>query len=317
MKIVVSGFSGLIGSALKGALGVAGHDATGLVRKRGVEGIFWDPGGGKEIRSVVERGEIDRAGLEKTDAVIHLAGEPIGGGRWTAGRKARIRESRVGGTALLCDALQRLHHPPHTLICASAIGFYGDRGEEVVNEETPAGRGFLAEVCQAWEEPARQISPDKTRVVHLRFGMVLSARGGALAQLLPWFNLGLGGVLGHGRQYMSWVAIDDVVGAIWHVLERKDIRGPVNVVSPRPVTNREFTKTLAGVLGRPALLPAPAFALRLVLGEMADALLLSSARVEPRRLLQSGYVFQYAELADALRHLLLNNRTSARGAPLP
>jgi len=294
MRVIISGASGLIGSAVAGFLQATGHEIVCLVRQSNRQGIFWDP----------KTDQIDRSALERADAVIHLAGENIAQGRWTDAKKARIRESRVCGTALLCNAIQQLEHPPKTLICASAIGIYGNRGEEGLDEDSSSGSGFLAEVCLAWEEATQSLLPDKTRVVNLRLGMVLDPNGGALAQMLSPFKFGLGGVLGNGAQYMSWITIDDVVRSIQYILDHENIRGPVNLVSPRPVTNREFTKTLAKVLRRPALFPVPVFVLRLFFGEMADALLLLSARVTPKRLLESGYVFQYPELSSALHHLL-------------
>lgn len=231
------------------------------------------------------------------DAVIHLAGEPIAG-RWTTEKKRRIRESRVEGTQRLCAALPR---SVKVLVCASAIGIYGDRGTEPLTEDSEPGSGFLPEICLAWEKAAMMPG---IRVVKLRFGVVLNAKGGALAKMLLPFRLGLGGIVGSGRQFWSWVALDDAVGAIMHAIRSEELRGPVNVVSPNPVTNREFTKTLGKVLGRPTALPMPAMAARLVFGEMADALLLCSARVQPIRLEGDLYRFRFSELEPALRHLL-------------
>ena len=246
-----------------------------------------------------------RRGSRAFDAVVHLAGENIASGRWNAARKAAIRDSRVNGTRFLCDALAGLARPPKTLVCASAVGYYGDRGEERLTEESPPGTGFLAEVCREWEAASAPAARKGIRVVALRIGMVLSPKGGALARMLPLFRAGLGGVIGGGRQYVSWVALDDLPGIILHALQRDDLRGPVNAVAPRPVTNREFTEALGKVLSRPTPLPVPAFALRLAVGgEMADALLLSSARGIPRRLEETGYRFRFAELSAALRHLL-------------
>jgi uncharacterized protein (TIGR01777 family) len=296
MNILVTGSSGLIGSALLPFLTTGGHQVTRLVRSQpraGEMAVRWDP----------DAGALDPKSLEGVDAVVHLAGENIAA-RWTAAKKRQIRDSRVKGTRLLSDTLARLETPPKVLVCASAIGYYGDRGEEVLTEESAAGSGFLAEVCRAWEgaaEPARQKG---IRVVHLRFGVVLSPAGGALAKMLPPFRLGLGGPLGHGRQYMSWIAIDDAVGAIQHALNVAALQGPTNAVAPSPVTNQQFTKTLGKVLGRPTLFPMPAFAARLMFGEMADELLLASARVQPTKLLSTGYAFRYPDLEAALRHLL-------------
>jgi hypothetical protein len=296
MKILISGASGLIGSALVRALTTAGHYIVRMVRSKGsllTDEIFWDP----------VSGAVDATRLEGMDVVVHLAGENIAA-RWTPEKKARIRDSRVRGAALLCDAILRLEQPPKTLLCASAVGYYGDRGNELLNENSPSGQGFLAEVCKDWETAAASASARNIRAAHLRFGAVLSASGGALARMLTPFRLGLGGVVGPGSQYMSWIAIDDVVGAVQYILATEPIRGPVNLVAPNPVTNREFTRALGKALSRPTLLPMPAFALRLLLGEMADGLLLSSQRVEPRKLLASGYVFKYPRIEDALRHIV-------------
>lgn len=299
MKIMVTGSSGLIGSALVPLLTTGGHQVTRLVRTQpksgaGVEEMQWDP----------STGRIDPVGLEGADAVVHLAGENIASGRWTPEQKAKIRESRVQGTRVLCEALNQLTHPPKTLLCASAIGYYGDRGEELLQETSPPGTGFLAEVCRAWEAATAPAKEKGIRVVHLRFGMVLSTTGGALAKMLLPFKLGVGGIVGNGRQYWSWVALDDTIGAIHHALMTETLHGPVNVVAPHPVTNYEFTKTLGRVLNRPTLFPVPAFAARLAFGEMADALLLASTRVAPTQLSATGYVFRYPELEGALRHLL-------------
>jgi uncharacterized protein (TIGR01777 family) len=249
--------------------------------------------------------EVDPAGLEGFDAVLHLAGENVGSGRWTAARKAAIRDSRVDGTRLLCEALAVLARPPKTLVCASAIGIYGDRGEDALTEASPPGAGFLPGVCREWEAASGPASRKGIRVVALRIGMVLSPKGGALSRMLPLFRAGLGGVIGGGRQYVSWVALDDLPGIVLHALQCGDLSGPVNAVAPRPVTNREFTETLGRVLSRPTPLPVPAFALRLAVGgEMADALLLASARVVPKRLLDTGYSFRSPQLEPALRRLL-------------
>jgi uncharacterized protein (TIGR01777 family) len=298
MNILVSGSTGLVGTALLPLLTTSGHDVVRLVRSKSKttsrELIHWDP----------DASYVDAAGLEGIDAIVHLAGEPIAPGRWSPARKARIRDSRVRGTRLLCETIAHLTNPPKTLICASAIGYYGNRGDEVLTETSAPGSGFLAEVCRDWEaacEPARKKG---LRVVHLRFGVVLSPAGGALASMLPPFKLGLGGIIGSGGQFMSCIALDDVIGSIAHTLVTPALDGPVNVVGPEPVTNREFTKTLGAVLGRPTVLPLPGFAAKLALGEMADELLLSSLRVQPARLLESGYEFRYPTVESALRHVL-------------
>ena len=235
---------------------------------------------------------------------MHLAGENIAVRRWTPAQKARIRDSRVQGTRLLAQSLARLQQPPTVMVCASAIGFYGDRGEELLTEGSAPGSGFLTDTCRAWEAAAQPASEKDIRVVNLRLGVVLSPGGGALAKMLLPFRLGVGGKIGSGRQYMSWIEIDDVVGVIHYALTTDELRGPVNAVAPNPVTNREFTKTLGRVLSRPTIFPMPAFAARLAFGEMADELLLASTRVKPARLQNSGYYFRHPRLEDALRHLL-------------
>ncbi len=304
MQVLVTGSRGLVGSVLMPALVKDGHAVIRLVRSRpapsGSE-VLWDPAAQT----------LDSAGLEGLDAVIHLAGEPIATGRWTLQKQSRIHDSRVQGTRLLCRALARMAHPPKIVLCASATGYYGSRGDEWLTEASEPGKGFLAEVCQAWEDAAKPLIQKGSRVVWLRFGMILSPSGGAMGRLLPLFKLGLGGRLGNGRQYMSWVAIDDAVGAILHALTQP-LSGPLNVVSPQPVTNQVFTASLAGVLNRPAFFPAPAWALRLALGQMADALLLSSTRVEPKRLQDTAYEFQYPEIETALRSLITGSAVAVR-----
>jgi uncharacterized protein (TIGR01777 family) len=297
MKIVVTGSSGLVGSALVPVLLSRSHEVVRLVRKASQAGeaeILWDPA----------RGIQDVERLEGTDAVIHLAGENIADGRWTDEKKARIRESRVVGTRILSETLAQLERKPRALLSASAIGYYGDRGDEILTEESAPGTDFLAEVCREWEAATEAASKSGVRVVKMRFGIVLSSEGGALSRMLTPFQLGIGGRLGSGKQYMSWIAIDDIVGAIEHALEAAQLSGPVNMVAPNPVTNREFTKQMGRVLSRPTLFPVPAFAIRMAFGEMADVALLSSERVEARRLKDSGYTFQYPDLEGALRHIL-------------
>lgn len=256
--------------------------------------MFWDP----------TDGLLDEREVESFDAVIHLAGESLAGGRWTAARKARIRESRVNSTQLLADRLTRLKHRPKLFFCASAIGIYGNRGNECLTEEALPGEGFLAEVCKEWEAAAKCASSAGIRVVHLRFGVILSSHGGALQKMLTPFQLGLGGVIGSGDQYWSWITLDDVVGAIEHLLTSQNADGGVNVVSPEPVTNREFTKVLGRILRRPTLLHVPRFAARLAFGELADEALLASQRVAPTKLLNNGYSFRYPVLEGALRRVL-------------
>jgi hypothetical protein len=299
MDVLVSGASGLVGSALVPFLTTGGAHVIRLVRstpRPGAAEVYWAP----------EAGSIATPGLEALDAVVHLAGENIATGRWSPEKKASIRHSRVQGTRLLCEALAQLARPPAVLVSASAIGYYGNRGTEVLREQSCAGTDFLAQVCRDWEAATAPAIEHGIRVVHLRIGVVLSPAGGALARMLVPFKLGLGGVIGTGQQYMSWIAIDDLVGAIHHALSTTTLQGPVNAVAPQAVTNREFTRTLGRVLGRPTLLPMPAFAARLAFGEMADALLLASTRVEPARLLETGYTFRAPDLEGALRYLLGN-----------
>lgn len=299
MKVAVTGATGLIGSALVPFLRSGGHEVAPLRRlsasgRGDVDAPSWDPA----------TGALSDGALDGVDAMVHLAGENIAGGRWTAARKARIRDSRVDGTRRLADALAALPQPPRTLVAASAIGFYGDRGDEELDESSAPGPGFLPEVCQAWEAAAAPAREAGMRVVHLRIGIVLTPAGGALAQMLFPFRMGVGGVIGSGRQYMSWVALDDVLGGIRHALCTDGLNGPVNMVAPNPATNTEFTKTLGRVLRRSTILPLPAFGARLAFGEMADALLLASTRVDPERLREGGYHFGYPGLEDALRHVL-------------
>ena len=298
MNVLVTGSSGLIGSALVRDLADEGHVVTRLLRSssKGKTGgtAHWNP----------DTGTVDTAGLEGQDAVVHLAGENIAGASWSPERKKRIRESRVVGTRLLCESLLCLERPPNTLVSASATGIYGDRGEELLREESLQGKGFLAEVCREWEEATGEAARKGIRVVNLRIGMVLSAEGGALAKMLPAFRAGAGGRVGSGWQYMSWIALPDLVGAIRHALDTDSLLGPVNAVSPHPVPNREFAKALGRVLGRPTVAFLPAFAARLLFGEMADEMLLASARVAPAKLLASGYRFRLPEVEGAIRYLL-------------
>jgi uncharacterized protein len=294
MNILVSGSTGLIGSALVSSLEKDGHTVKRLVRKsRTSENqIFWDPGS-----------KMDSSKLEGFDAVVHLAGESIMG-RWNEEKKAKIRSSRVEGTKSLAQGLASTSNPPKVWVCASAIGYYGDRGNELMTEDSPPGTSFLAEACREWEF-ATAVAADKgIRVAITRFGIVLSDKGGAVKQMLTPFKMGLGGKVGSGKQFYSWIALDDLVEGAKYVFKNETLKGPVNFVSPNPVTNEEFTRILAKVLCRPALLPMPAFAARKVFGEMADALLLASAKVEPSKLLESHYPFRYPELEGALRNIL-------------
>ena len=297
MHILISGASGLIGGALGPALAAAGHHVTSLVRRVPTSDAErrWDPAAES----------LDPGVLDDIDAVIHLAAESIASGRWTRARMKRILQSRRQSTHLLAEASARARRPPSAFLCASAIGYYGDRPGETLDEESGPGSDFLAEVCQQWEAACAPAADQGVRVVNLRFGVVLSPQGGALKQMLGPFRLGLGGRLGSGRQTMSWIALDDVVGAVQHVLATQTLQGPVNLVAPNPVSNRELTRTLGKVLRRPAALPAPRFALRLALGKMAGPLLLSDQNVLPTRLQSSAFSFQYPELEPALRHLLI------------
>lgn len=296
MKILVTGASGLVGTALVRSLESKGRETLRLVRNA--------PAGGNEVRWNPSAGTIDAAALEGIDAAVHLAGENLAEGRWTDEKKRRIRESRVKGTRLISETLAALARKPEVLLSASAVGFYGSRGDEVLTEQSAAGEDFLAEVCREWEEATAAAEGAGIRVAHLRFGVILSGEGGALKKMLTPFRLGVGGKLGDGRQYMSWVTLDDAVSAIEHALSDKTLSGPVNVVAPRPVTNKEFTKAMGSALSRPTFFSVPAFAARLAFGEMADATLLSSQRAQPARLTESGFAFKHPEIEAALRHVL-------------
>jgi len=296
-RIGITGASGLIGSSLAVYLESGGHRVDRLVRKRPGRkptDIYWDP----------ENGEIDEAALEGLHAFVHLAGESLAAGRWNNARKRAILESRTRGTRLVAETLAARKVRPGVLISASATGFYGDRGDEELTEESEAGNGFLAEVCRAWEEATEPAREAGIRVVHLRTGMVLSGRGGALARMLIPFRLGLGGKIGGGGQQISWIGMEDLIEAICFLLQHDSISGPVNAVSPEPVANGEFTKTLGRVLRRPTILPLPSWAVSLLFGEMGRTVLLSSARVLPRRLEKEGFLFTFPSLEAALRHEL-------------
>ena len=297
MKIAITGSTGLVGSALNPFLTTGGHHVVRMVRTGAAasgDDLGWDP----------NRGTIDARRLEGLDAVVHLAGENIATRRWNAEQKARIRDSRVQGTKLLCETVAKLKRPPRVLISASAIGFYGDQGDRELTEESPSGSGFLPEVCRDWEAATEVAKNAGIRTVQLRFGVILSPRGGALAKMLTPFRLGLGGQVGGGQQWMSWIALDDVVGCIHHALTTDTLCGPVNTVAPTPVTNHEFTKTLGKVLRRPTFFPVPGFMARLAFGEMANELLLASTRALPRALLDSNYRFLYRDLENAFRDML-------------
>lgn len=295
MNVLISGATGLIGTALTNSLSGKGHDVIRLTRSPKTHAdVGWDP----------ERGQLDPSRLEDVDAVVHLAGESIAEGRWNEAKKRRILESRERGTRLLAETVAGLANPPRVMVSVSAIGYYGDRGNELLREESGPGSLFLSRVCEVWEAAADPAREAGVRVVHPRFGIVLSTSGGALGATLPIFRLGVGGKIGSGDQYWSWVHLDDVVGAVEHALATDSLRGPVNVTAPNAPTNAEYTRVLGGVLGRPTILPLPAPAARLVVGEMADELLLPSARVEPAKLRETGYDYRQPDLEGALRDLL-------------
>lgn len=298
MRILVSGSHGLVGGALIESLLSNGDSVSRLVREapaRASSDIEWDP----------EQGTIDRDKLNGFDAVVHLAGESIASGRWTPEKKQRIFESRIKGTLLLSNALAESHQPPSVFVSASAIGFYGDRGDELLTEESSPGDDFLAGVCVEWERSTRPAEEKGIRVVKTRLGIILDKKGGALAKMLPPFRLGIGGKVGTGKQWMSWIALDDVVTALQFVIERESITGAVNFVAPNPVTNATFAGHLGKTLGRPTFLPVPVFGVRLAFGEMADALLLSSQRVAPARLNEEGFSFKHTTLPHALSAILM------------
>ncbi len=293
-RFLISGASGLIGSALVPSLESPGHEVTRLVRRkpRSAKELQWDP-----------TSPIPPDLVSGFDAVVHLSGENIAG-RWTEQKKCRIRESRIFTTDFLALALAKVANPPKTLICASATGYYGNRGDETLTEGSPSGDGFLPEVCREWEFATETASDAGIRTVNLRTGIVLSRSGGALKQMLLPFRLGLGGRIGDGHQWWSWIHIDDWVSAVHHILQNDGLRGPVNMTAPNPVTNAGFTRTLADALKRPARLHVPAFAARLAFGELADEGLLASARVIPEKLNQNGFTFRFSELKSALIDLL-------------
>ena len=295
MRILITGASGLIGSALTSYFSKQGHEVISLSRRPGGERtILWNPAAG----------QIDGDPPADLDFVVNLAGDPIAAGKWNPEKKARIRDSRVKGTRLLSEWLAKAESKPRVLISGSAIGYYGDRRDEILTEDSTAGSDFLAEVGKEWESACASAAGAGIRVVNIRTGIVLSADGGALAKMLPPFKMAAGGPMGSGRQWMSWIAVDDFGPALMHIIEEESLSGPVNLVAPNPVTNREFAQTLGRALGRPAFIPAPPFALRMMFGEFADAVLLSSQRVIPRKLTDSGFIFQYRTLESALRHIL-------------
>lgn len=292
MKTAIAGASGLVGSALIPVLEHDGHQITRIVRTPPKAGeIGWHP----------NQDELKADDFEGFDVIINLAGENIAGGRWTDDQKRKIRDSRVNGTHLLSEAIAKLTHKPRVFVCASATGIYGDRGDEKLDEQSESGGGFLAGVCREWERASEPASKASVRVVNLRYGPILARDGGMLAKLLTPFKMGMGGKVGSGKQYISWVSLDDAVRATKFAIDDEAIRGPLNVVSPNPVTNEEFTKTLGHVLNRPTALAMPAFAARLAFGEMADEMLLASQLVIPKRLHTAGFQFDLPELENAMR----------------
>ncbi len=293
MRILITGSHGLIGSALSSHFESGGHEVIPLHRKQGVAPC-WDP----------DKGEIDLTGVGDLDVVIHLAGDNIASARWSADKKKRIRESRVNGTELLCEALAGLPRLPKTLICGSAIGFYGNRGDETLTEESQAGTGFFPTVVSDWEAATEAAEDVGIRVVHIRTGVVLSPDGGALKKMLLPFKLCLGGVVGSGKQFFSWIDIRDEISAVEFLIQHEEISGPVNLTAPAPVTNYELTKTLGAALRRPTLIPMPAFLCKLLMGEMGETLLLGGSKVQPEKLLQAGYSFRYPRLKDSIESLV-------------
>lgn len=297
--IIVTGSSGLVGTPLVASL-QAQQDKVIRAVRRPIENpaaeLRWDPASG----------QIDADHFEEADVVVHLAGENIAGKRWTESFKKQILDSRVEGTQLVSSAIANAQKKPHTFVCASAIGYYGDRGDEVLTEASSPGDDFLADVCVAWENACQEARDAGVRVVNLRIGVVLSRKGGALKSMLTPFKLGMGGVLGSGKQYMSWIELNDLARIIVHAVNTSQLSGPVNAVAPNAVTNREFTKALGRVLGRPTIVPMPAFAARLLFGEMADALLLASTRVAPKGLVESGFEFHDGAIDSALRAAVAN-----------
>ncbi|MEE2881718.1 MAG: TIGR01777 family oxidoreductase, partial [Chloroflexota bacterium] len=298
-KILISGSTGMIGQALSAYLSTGGHKVVKLVRGNNTneddkDKIFWDP-----VNEVINLKE-----LEGFDYVIHLAGENVGESRWTTKKKAKILDSRVHGTAFLAESLSKLKLPPKALLCASATGYYGDAGDSLLNEQSPNGTGFLAQVVEKWEESTRSAADKGIRVVNLRFGVVISPIGGALKKLLLPFKIGFGGKIGNGRQYMSWISLDDAIGAIRHLMENPKVEGPINIASNNSITNKEFTKQLGAILKRPTLATVPALVIKILFGKMGKETVLASTRVDSSRLLQSGYTYRHPHIEGVLNDYL-------------
>lgn len=303
MKILISGSSGLVGSKLLPYLLQHGNKVVRLVHGKSAQSpdtIFWD----------IDKGILDVNALEGFDAIIHLAGENIAVGRWTEAKKKRINDSRVNGTKLLSEAISQLKIPPKIMLSASATGYYGNREDTILTETSAKGSGFLSDVCAEWEKATIKAKDKGVRVVNLRFGVIFGPNGGALAKMILPFKMCLGGAIGSGQQYMSWISIDDVLKSINFLLTHSEVQGPINIVSPHPVSNENFTKSLGKVLNRPTFLRMPTFVVRLVFGEMADEMLLSSTRVHPKALLDAGYIFTDPDLEPALAKLLKNQPQS-------